>query len=232
MRARHLHPAVRLPGDQDRTGGRLRRRVALVARRSFQARTRLHRASGNPQSQTRCRQATARRTRCIERRSGDPLRLYVVAIHVRCVSPRTRLHAARISGTSASQRDAATRLTPRIRAIAMNLADTDGTSRKTHARFSVERWGALPGGDAVRLFTLRNAHGMKVAISDLGATLVVVACARPRGPHRRYPAGPRHARRLSRGPTPSWAGLIGRWANRIAASALHARRHELHARSQ
>ncbi|GAB7537695.1 aldose epimerase family protein [Burkholderia sp. 3C] len=33
-------------------------------------------------------------------------------------------------------------------------------------------WGRLPGGDLVRLFTLRNAHGMRVAISDLGATLV------------------------------------------------------------
>lgn len=40
------------------------------------------------------------------------------------------------------------------------------------APLSSEPWGALPGGDPVRLFTLRNAHGMKVAISDLGATLV------------------------------------------------------------
>ena len=39
------------------------------------------------------------------------------------------------------------------------------------ARLSSEPWGALPGGDPVRLYTLRNAHGMKVAISDLGATL-------------------------------------------------------------
>ena len=40
------------------------------------------------------------------------------------------------------------------------------------AHLPVERWGTLPGGDPVRLYTLRNAQGMKVTISDLGATLV------------------------------------------------------------
>ena len=40
------------------------------------------------------------------------------------------------------------------------------------AQLSSEPWGTLNGGDRVRLYTLRNAHGMKVAISDLGATLV------------------------------------------------------------
>ena len=47
------------------------------------------------------------------------------------------------------------------------------------APFSSEPWGTLPGGDPVRLFTLRNAHGMKVAISDLGATGLGVLRAAP-----------------------------------------------------
>ncbi len=54
----------------------------------------------------------------------------------------------------------------------MNFADTRSTDRAAHARVTVDRWGTLPGGDAVRLFTLRNVHGMRVVISDLGATLV------------------------------------------------------------
>ncbi|WP_281664131.1 aldose epimerase family protein [Paraburkholderia fungorum] len=80
---------------------------------------------------------------------------------------------------------------------------------------SSEPWGALPGGDPVRLFTLRNAHGMKVAISDLGATLVSW--------HAPDRAG-RLGDILLGHDTPAeylaattyMGGLIGRWANRIA----------------
>ncbi|MFM0340925.1 aldose epimerase family protein [Paraburkholderia fungorum] len=83
------------------------------------------------------------------------------------------------------------------------------------APLSSEPWGALPGGDPVRLFTLRNAHGMKVAISDLGATLVSWLA-------------PDRAGRLGDillghdtpaeyvAATTYMGGLIGRWANRIA----------------
>ncbi|MFL9945068.1 galactose mutarotase [Paraburkholderia agricolaris] len=83
------------------------------------------------------------------------------------------------------------------------------------APLSSEPWGALPGGDPVRLFTLRNAHGMKVAISDLGATLVSW--------HAPDRAG-RLGDILLGHDTPAeylaattyMGGLIGRWANRIA----------------
>ncbi|MFM0358139.1 galactose mutarotase [Paraburkholderia nemoris] len=83
------------------------------------------------------------------------------------------------------------------------------------APLSSEPWGALPGGDPVRLFTLRNAHGMKVAISDLGATLVSW--------HAPDRAG-RLGDILLGHDTPAeyvaattyMGGLVGRWANRIA----------------
>ncbi|MFM0303766.1 galactose mutarotase [Paraburkholderia sediminicola] len=83
------------------------------------------------------------------------------------------------------------------------------------APLSSEPWGTLPGGDRVRLFTLRNAHGMKVAISDLGATLVSW--------HAPDRAG-RLGDILLGHDTPAeymaattyMGGLIGRWANRIA----------------
>jgi len=85
------------------------------------------------------------------------------------------------------------------------------------ARLSSEPWGSLPGGDPVRLYTLRNAHGMKVAISDLGATLVSW--------HAPDRAG-RLADILLGHDTPAdycaastyMGGLIGRWANRIGAA--------------
>ncbi|MEM5420378.1 MULTISPECIES: aldose epimerase family protein [Paraburkholderia] len=85
------------------------------------------------------------------------------------------------------------------------------------AHLTSEPWGALPGGDAVRLYTLRNAQGMKVTVSDLGATLVSWLA-----PDR---AG-RLADILLGHDTPAdylaattyMGGLVGRWANRIAGA--------------
>lgn len=96
----------------------------------------------------------------------------------------------------------------------MNLADTERAARTSSDRIAVERWGALPGGDSVHVFTLRNAHGMRVAISDLGATLVSWHAADRAG---------RVADVLLGHDTPEeyfngrayMGGTIGRWANRI-----------------
>jgi aldose 1-epimerase len=82
---------------------------------------------------------------------------------------------------------------------------------------SSEPWGTLPGGDACRLYTLRNAQDMKVQISDLGATLVAW--------HAPDRAG-RLADILLGHDTPAayqaattyMGSLIGRWANRIAGA--------------
>jgi aldose 1-epimerase len=84
-------------------------------------------------------------------------------------------------------------------------------------RLSSEPWGALPGGDSVRLYTLRNAHGMKVAISDLGATLVSWHAPDRAGRladvllGHDTPAGYRES-------STYMGGLIGRWANRIGGA--------------
>jgi len=78
-------------------------------------------------------------------------------------------------------------------------------------------WGTLPGGDAVRLYTLRNAQGMKVTISDLGATLVSWLAPDRAGRvadillGHDTPAGYHAA-------TTCMGGLIGRWANRVAGA--------------
>jgi aldose 1-epimerase len=87
----------------------------------------------------------------------------------------------------------------------------------SQAHLTSEPWGTLPGGDPVRLFTLRNAPGMRVAISDLGATLVSWQAPDRTG---------RLADILLGHDTPAayveattyMGGLIGRWANRIAGA--------------
>lgn len=83
------------------------------------------------------------------------------------------------------------------------------------AKLSHEPWGTLPGGEAVHLFTLRNAHGMRVSISEFGGTIVSW--------HAPDRAG-RLGDILLGHDTPSnyWdattymGALVGRWANRIA----------------
>ena len=83
------------------------------------------------------------------------------------------------------------------------------------AKLSHEPWGTLPDGRTVHLFTLRNAHGMRVSVSELGATLVSWHA-------------PDRAGRLGDillghdAPGDYWeaktymGALVGRWANRIA----------------
>jgi aldose 1-epimerase len=83
------------------------------------------------------------------------------------------------------------------------------------AQLSSEPWGTLPGGDPVRLFTLRNAHGMKVAISDLGATLVSWHTPDRTGRLGDVLLGHDTPAEYVNATT-YMGGLIGRWANRIA----------------
>ncbi|HTH60429.1 MAG TPA: aldose epimerase family protein [Paraburkholderia sp.] len=82
------------------------------------------------------------------------------------------------------------------------------------ARLSFEPWGTLPGGDPVRLYTLRNTHGMKVAISDLGATLVSWHAPDRAGRLADVLLG--HDTPDAYYTSPAYmGGLVGRWANRI-----------------
>src|SRR5258708_451803 len=83
------------------------------------------------------------------------------------------------------------------------------------AHLSSSPWGTLQGGDPVRLFTLRNAHGMKVAISDLGATLVSWHTPDRAGRLDDILLGHDTPADYISGTT-YMGGLIGRWANRIA----------------
>jgi aldose 1-epimerase len=85
------------------------------------------------------------------------------------------------------------------------------------ARLSSGPWGALPGGDAVRLFTLRNAQGMRIAISDLGATLVSWHAPDRAGRLGDILLGHDTPAAYFAG-TAFMGGIVGRWANRIAGA--------------
>jgi len=97
----------------------------------------------------------------------------------------------------------------------MNLADMQSTDTSRTSSVQTERWGTLPGFGEIRLFTLRNAHGMRVTLSDLGATLISW--------HAPDRAG-RVTDVLAGHDTPAeylasrwyFGSTVGRWANRIA----------------
>jgi aldose 1-epimerase len=85
------------------------------------------------------------------------------------------------------------------------------------AHLSSERWGALPGGAAATLFTLRNAQGMKIAISDLGATLVSWLAPDRAGRLGDILLG--HDTPAAYHAATAYLGAtVGRWANRIAGA--------------
>ncbi|VWB61916.1 aldose 1-epimerase [Burkholderia lata] len=83
------------------------------------------------------------------------------------------------------------------------------------ARLHSEPWGALHDGEPVQRYTLRNSHGMRVVISDLGATVVSWLAPDRTG---------RFADIVLAHDTPAeyvesgayFGATIGRWANRIA----------------
>ncbi|HEY3536351.1 MAG TPA: aldose epimerase family protein [Trinickia sp.] len=80
-----------------------------------------------------------------------------------------------------------------------------------------EPWGMLPGSQPVRLFTLRNAQGMKVAISDLGATLVSWLAPDRAGRLGDVVLG--HDTPAEYLASTAYMGAtVGRWANRIAGA--------------
>ena len=101
----------------------------------------------------------------------------------------------------------------------MSIAPALSTYAPVDGAISSTTWGPLPGagGEPARLFTLRNAVGMRVSISDLGATLVSW-----QAPDRGGRLGEillNHASPIAYLESAGYlGGLIGRWANRIAGA--------------
>ncbi|RDU98444.1 aldose epimerase family protein [Trinickia dinghuensis] len=83
------------------------------------------------------------------------------------------------------------------------------------AKLSHEPWGALPDGRTVHQYTLRNAHGMRVSVSELGATLVSWHAPDRAGRLGDILLG--HDTPADYWEAKTYMGaLVGRWANRIA----------------
>lgn len=83
------------------------------------------------------------------------------------------------------------------------------------AKLSHEPWGVLPDGQTVDLFTLRNAHGMRVSISELGGAIVSWHAPDRAGRLGDIMLG--HDTPADYWAATSYMGaLVGRWANRIA----------------
>ena len=61
-----------------------------------------------------------------------------------------------------------------IVALAAIACNNNKTSEKSMAESNITEtaFGVLASGDSVKLFTLKNANGMEVAISDLGGTII------------------------------------------------------------
>lgn len=79
----------------------------------------------------------------------------------------------------------------------------------------VENMGVLASGDSVKIFTLKNANGMEVAISDLGGTIVKWTAPDKDGKFADITLGSNNPDDYL-GNTKYLGALIGRYGNRIA----------------
>lgn len=83
------------------------------------------------------------------------------------------------------------------------------------ARVEEQRFGQMPDGTEVKLFTLRNAHGVVVKAMSLGATLTEIRVPDRQGNFTNVLLGSDQFAAYQQG-HPAAASVIGRFANRIA----------------
>ena len=80
---------------------------------------------------------------------------------------------------------------------------------------SNRRWGNLPSGEPIDLFTLRNARGMEASITNYGGRLVTLKVPDRAGHNEDVVLGFDSLEGYL-GPNPYFGALVGRFANRIA----------------
>ncbi|MEL6444561.1 MAG: aldose epimerase family protein [Bacteroidota bacterium] len=81
-------------------------------------------------------------------------------------------------------------------------------------RLAAEPWGLLPDGSRATLFTLRNARGTTVQVSDFGALLVSIRTADQHGDFEEIARGTQRCADYHHNPA-CFGALVGRVANRI-----------------
>jgi len=90
-----------------------------------------------------------------------------------------------------------------------------GVREKPMGSIVKQSWGELPDGRPVHLYTLRNAPGMTLRVSDYGCIIVSLTAPGRAGQHADVVLGyDRLARYLKA--TPYFGSVVGRYGNRIA----------------
>lgn len=101
-----------------------------------------------------------------------------------------------------------------LAAVACNNSKTNGTSM-SETNISEAPFGVLASGDSVKLYTLKNANGMEVAISDLGGTIIKWTAPDKDGKFEDITLGSNNPEDYLTS-TKYLGALIGRFGNRIA----------------
>ncbi|MDR2844878.1 MAG: galactose mutarotase, partial [Puniceicoccales bacterium] len=94
-----------------------------------------------------------------------------------------------------------------------NTHATDGTA----APVTAEKWGRLPDGRAVTLYTLDNGQGLRVRIANYGAIIVSVETPDKTGAVADVALGYANIEGYLNDPGTYFGAVVGRVANRIAA---------------
>jgi aldose 1-epimerase len=101
-----------------------------------------------------------------------------------------------------------------LAAVACNNSKTNETSM-SETNISEAPFGVLASGDSVKLYTLKNANGMEVAISDLGGTIIKWTAPDKDGKFEDITLGSNNPEDYLTS-TKYLGALIGRFGNRIA----------------
>jgi aldose 1-epimerase len=98
---------------------------------------------------------------------------------------------------------------------APSFAAQNEPTPKTMAAIEEHDWGQMPDGTAVKLFTLRNAHGLVAKIATYGAIITELRVPDRTGSMTNVVLGADSLETYLKG-FPAAAAVIGRFANRIA----------------
>ncbi|MCF8323537.1 MAG: galactose mutarotase [Leadbetterella sp.] len=104
-----------------------------------------------------------------------------------------------------------------ITALAAFACNNNKTNDKTMAESNISEalFGVLASGDSVKLYTLKNANGMEVAISDFGGTIIKWTAPDKDGKFEDITLGSNNPEDYLSN-TKYLGALIGRFGNRIA----------------
>ncbi|MFC3812292.1 aldose epimerase family protein [Lacihabitans lacunae] len=102
-----------------------------------------------------------------------------------------------------------------ILALAISIWSCNNTKKEESMNIKVEEMGALASGDSVKLYTLKNAAGMEVAIMNLGGTIVKWTAPDKDGVYADITLGSNNPEDYFDN-TKYLGALIGRFGNRIA----------------